>query len=330
MSILLGFLVGIALPVQTSINTKLREKLGSSYNASQVSFIVAFIFLLGVSFINGKNIAIPYEKLIQEPIWIWTGGICGVIFLTGNIFLLSKLGSIQMVIFPVLGQILMGLIIDNYGLFYANQSKLTFLRMIGAVAVVIGVIVISLAKEVKKDELSAKVKEFEDVVEEDIKEDKTIIKYLYLWIWRIFGVIIGMLSAIQIAVNGYLSKVVESPIKSSLISFAVGIILLAVICIIAQKKSNSKVIPSKNKSQRYSWWIWLGGILGGIYILANIYLSGIIGTGMTVIVLLVGATIGGLIIDNFGLFDMENKPVNAIKILGVIIMLAGAVAIKLF
>ena len=34
MSILLGILVGLALPVQTSVNNKLRDKVGTPYNSS--------------------------------------------------------------------------------------------------------------------------------------------------------------------------------------------------------------------------------------------------------------------------------------------------------
>ena len=45
MSILLGILVGLALPVQTSVNNKLRDKVGTPYNSSLVSFIISTVFL---------------------------------------------------------------------------------------------------------------------------------------------------------------------------------------------------------------------------------------------------------------------------------------------
>ena len=311
MSIILGFLAGVGLPIQTSVNTRLRKKEGSPNNASLVSFVVALLFLSALLLITGQGLHIPLAQLLNEPAWIWSGGICGLVFLTGNILLFSKLGGVQTVVLPVLGQILMGLIIDNFGLFYSQKTPLSVFRIAGAVMVILGVVLVSMAKENKT--ASEKLQKSESTT---------------LWIWRAFGIFAGMLSATQIAVNGYLGKVVGSPIKASAISFTVGIIFLAIICIVLHFK-NGKSESFKNESAKNPWWMWIGGILGGLYILANVYLSRIVGTGMTVIILLIGSTTGGILVDHFGMFESPKKPINAQKILGVLIMILGAAAIKL-
>ena len=311
MSIILGFLAGVGLPIQTSVNTRLRKKVGSPYNASLVSFVVALLFLSALLLITGQGLHIPLAQLLNEPAWIWIGGICGLVFLTGNILLFSKSGGVQTVVLPVLGQILMGLIIDNFGLFYSQKTPLSVFRIAGAVMVILGVVLVSMAKENKT--ASEKLQKSESTT---------------LWIWRAFGIFAGMLSATQIAVNGYLGKVVGSPIKASAISFTVGIIFLAIICIVLHFK-NGKSESFKNESAKNPWWMWIGGILGGLYILANVYLSRIVGTGMTVIILLIGSTTGGILVDHFGMFESPKKPINAQKILGVLIMILGAAAIKL-
>ena len=311
MSIILGFLAGVGLPIQTSVNTRLRKKVGSPYNASLVSFVVALLFLSALLLITGQGLHIPLAQLLNEPAWIWIGGICGLVFLTGNILLFSKLGGVQTVVLPVLGQILMGLIIDNFGLFYSQKTPLSVFRIAGAVMVILGVVLVSMAKENKT--ASEKLQKSESTT---------------LWIWRAFGIFAGMLSATQIAVNGYLGKVVGYPIKASAISFTVGIIFLAIICIVLHFK-NGKSESFKNESAKNPWWMWIGGILGGLYILANVYLSRIVGTGMTVIILLIGSTTGGILVDHFGMFESPKKPINAQKILGVLIMILGAAAIKL-
>ena len=311
MSIILGFLAGVGLPIQTSVNTRLRKKVGSPYNASLVSFVVALLFLSALLLITGQGLHIPLAQLLNEPAWIWICGICGLVFLTGNILLFSKLGGVQTVVLPVLGQILMGLIIDNFGLFYSQKTPLSVFRIAGAVMVILGVVLVSMAKENKT--ASEKLQKSESTT---------------LWIWRAFGIFAGMLSATQIAVNGYLGKVVGSPIKASAISFTVGIIFLAIICIVLHFK-NGKSESFKNESAKNPWWMWIGGILGGLYILANVYLSRIVGTGMTVIILLIGSTTGGILVDHFGMFESPKKPINAQKILGVLIMILGAAAIKL-
>lgn len=314
MFILLGILMGLGLPLQTGINARLTHKLGSPYNASFVSFIIAFIFLLLLVFITEQNYFIPFGELAGEPLWIWMGGVCGFIFLTGNIVLFARLGGVQTVIFPVLGQILMGLIIDNFGLFYAPQTDLTLLRVLGAILVLLGVINVVMAKKTPDNNLLNKP-----------KRQHTLF-------WQIFGIIAGMLSTVQTAVNGHLGIILASPVKAAVISFIIGIALLAVICVIIllQRKAVPALRIEPRRRENYPWWIWLGGILGGLFVLTNAYLSNIIGTGMTIIAILIGSTSGGLIIDCFGLLGSERKPVGMRQIFGIIIMIIGAAAIKLF
>lgn len=317
MPIILGFLAGVGLPIQTSVNTRLRKKVGSPFNAALVSFLVGLLFLSALLLVTGQGLHIPFAQLLNEPAWmnepawIWIGGICGVVFLTGNILLFPKLGGVQTVVLPVLGQILMGLTIDNFGLFYSQQTSLTAFRIAGAVLVLLGVVLVSTAKESKAD-----------------RTNRQKAAPASLWLWRAFSVFSGMAVATQTAVNGYLGVAAGSPIKASVISFAVGIILLAIICIVLRVK-NGRPESKEGKPTKNPWWMWIGGILGGLYVLANVYLSRIIGTGMTVVVLLVGSTTGGILVDHFGIFESPKKAVNRQKILGVLIMILGAAAIKL-
>lgn len=308
LSIIIGILAGLGLPMQTSINTRLKKRLGTPFRVSFISFLVATIFLIVLLPITGQDIVIPLREISKEPFWIWCGGICGVIFLTGNILLFQKVGGVQTVILPVMGQILMGLLVDNFGWFYSNKSPLTFIRLVGAVLVVVGVAIVSTSKQLE----TVKVIE---------KENK-----LELTFWRIFGVLIGMLSASTTAINGYLGKIVESPVKASVVSFVVGVIFLFIICLIMHIKNGS---PENIVLENKPWWMWIGGFFGAIFILANAYLARTIGTGMAVIVVLIGSTSGGLLIDQFGLFESPKKSITLRKIIGILIMIVGAACIRL-
>ena len=112
MPIILGFLAGVGLPIQTSVNTRLRKKVGSPFNAALVSFLVGLLFLSALLLVTGQGLHIPFAQLL-----------------------------------PVLGQILMGLTIDNFGLFYSQQTSLTAFRIAGAVLVLLGVVLVSTAKK---------------------------------------------------------------------------------------------------------------------------------------------------------------------------------------
>lgn len=306
--ILLGLLAGIGLPVQTSANTRLGRRLGTPWSASLVSFLVSLAFLLSLLAVTGQ-LTPPLAALRGQPLWLFTGGICGVIFLTGNILLFPRLGSIQTVILPVTGQILMGLLIDHFGWLRAEQNRLSLTRLLGAILVVAGVIIVSAARAGG---------------ERKVKDEERTGHSFGLMLWRIFGVCAGMLSAVQTAANGALSRALSSPLWASVISFVVGCILLLLLHLVLRINPGQR----KNAGNR-PWWMWIGGFLGAAYILANIYLSAIVGTGMTVIVLLTGSTAGGVLIDQLGLFGSPRKPVTLQKAAGLLLMLLGVGCIRL-
>lgn len=311
MPILLGLLAGVGLPVQTSVNTRLRERVGSPYGASLVSFLVGLLFLVVLSLATGQGVQIPFARVGREPLWIWTGGICGVIFLTGNIVLFTKLGGVQTVVLPVLGQILMGLIVDDLGAFRAQVTPLSATRIAGAALVLLGVVLVSLAKAGRT-----------------AGDGSARAEHASLWLWRALGVCTGALSAAQTAINGYLGQVLGAPVKASIVSFLVGSLCLAVLCLVRRLR-NGRTAPAARTAGNGPWWMWIGGALGGTYVLATVYLSRILGTGMTVIVLLIGSTAGGILVDRFGLFGAPRKPVGRRKLLGVLLMILGAAAIRL-
>lgn len=306
-SIIVGLAAGFGLPVQTSVNAKLRRQVGSPFRASFISFTVSLVFLIALLVVTGQGLALPWERMFDEPFWIWGGGVCGVIFLTGNILIFPKLGGVQTVVLPVMGQVLMGLLIDHFAWFASEQDSLTIMRAIGAVLVVFGVFVISAAKAGK-------------AAEEKEKERKG------LSLWQVLGVVIGMMISIQTAINGHVGQIMGSPIRASVVSFVVGVGILFTACAIQLVKEGG----ARGKiNLKGPWWMWIGGILGALYNLANVFLSHQVGTGMAVTILLVGSTTGGLLVDQIGLFGAPRQSITKKKIAGVVIMLAGAACIRL-
>ena len=61
-----------------------------------------------------------FSKQTLNYTWV-LGGLLGVIYLTGNLLLLPRLGALTVVI-TVTGQIIMGVIIDTFGLLGAINN----------------------------------------------------------------------------------------------------------------------------------------------------------------------------------------------------------------
>ncbi|MFJ5671416.1 DMT family transporter [Bacillus safensis] len=310
LAIFLAITFGAIFAGQTAINAQLSKFVISPFLASMISFIVGVVFLTITLFISGSPIGIPLDLLVNQPVYIWLGGICGAIALTINILLFPKLGSVQTTIMPVLGMTLMSMIIDQYGWFNSMQYSFGLSRGVGVLLVLIGVF-LAIAVQDKPPQLS---KTFQEGL-------------LNQWGWRLIGVMAGMLLGIQVAINGQLGKVLHSPTQAALISFFVGTIILIMIVGIRDRSYINIKEPIR---QSAPWWIWIGGILGGSYVLINVYLVGQIGNGQTVILLLFGQITGSLIVERFGLFNSFKKQIMPIQIFGLIVMLAGVILIRVF
>lgn len=233
--------------------------------------------------------------------------------LVGNILLMTRLGSVQTIIFPVLGQILMGLLIDHFGLMRSDVNPLTLLRVAGAALVLGGVVTVAAAR------MSGKALPAQSLAHEEERPSA-----LSLLPWRLLGVAMGMAGAVQVAANGYLGQHAESPLFSAIVSFGGGVLILASIVL-----ALGLLKGSAPKGDAVPWWSWIGGgISGAIYVFSNVIITGVLGTGTTVIVFLLGMTLGGVLVDHFGLLGARRAAINWVKALGLAAVIAGAALIK--
>lgn len=303
----LAILVGTLLPAQSAINSKLRSFVISPLFASMISSIIATIFLIALAIIFDVKILPTREDFEIAPLWSWLGGFLGVIGLTALILLFRVLGSIQTVILPIMGQIFMGLLTDNFGLFEAPIKQITFLRGIGVLILIVGVVMIVVIPALKNK-----------------SEQKNSSQNIFLW--QIAGILTGMSIATQSAVNGHLGKILNSTITTAEISFFVCSLVL-IIYVFLVEKDFSKIKFAFGSEKPI--WIWFGGILGALLVVGNAYLVPEIGAGGLVIFSLFGQMVSSLIIDFYGLFGAIRRKILKVQIFGMAVMIIGVILIEL-
>ena len=305
MLVVVAMMVGAIVPVQTAINTRLRQSVGSPIGATFLSFILAVAASCVIALFATRTLVPDLALAASEPWWVWLGGFMGVMFIAGNIVLFPELGAVQTTILPILGQVLMGLLIDATGLFHYPQTPVGPLRLLGALLVLIGIAMVL-----------------------EIGRGATLrgtARGLRAWLLRGFGVLMGMGSATQTAVNGYLGKVLHSPIQAGQISLAVGLILLfaMVLLIPAPRRAvASGVAPGP-------WWMWLGGVLGALFVFGGASLSPLLGAGTTVIGSLVGMIICGQVLESLGIGGGTKGFPSPFRLTGLAVVLVGVAMVRL-
>ena len=317
---LLGLAGGIGMPMQTSINAQLGKRAGSPFTAAMINFMVGITALLIITIPIERGLGIPVGSIFSAPPWVLCGGAFAVFFIMANILIMPRLGSVQTAILPALGQIIMGTLIDTFGWFESMQRPLGLVRIIGVALVFCGVVIIIYAKAANPGTSVS-----DDPGDAVSKETISSARVRNVWLWRLFGLAGGMSMAAQTAINSHLSVVVDSRLFASVINFAVGLSLLILLNIILLKTKKPW-----DRSEKAPLWIWSGGLFGVLFVIGNIVTARTLGTGMAVVILLTGLMIGGLIVDQFGLFHSEKRPVRIRSILGVLLMITGAVLFYIF
>ncbi|WP_160380696.1 DMT family transporter [Pseudooceanicola pacificus] len=72
-------------------------------------------------------------------------------------------------------------------------------------------------------------------------------------------------------------------------------------------------------------WVWPGGLIGVCVILVSIQAVPRLGAAGYLVLLVAGQMAGGMLWDRLGAFGLAARPVNWINLLGVALVLAGAV-----
>lgn len=130
--------VGIAMALQTALNAQLREYLHSPLQAALLSFLVGTIALVVLVFFqSGQKPSL--ESLMHIPWFLWLGGFLGVYAITSSIFTVPKLGFLTLSGLIIFGQIVMSMLLDQFGWLGIEKTAISWQRFLGAMIIFLGV-----------------------------------------------------------------------------------------------------------------------------------------------------------------------------------------------
>ncbi|MDR0899724.1 MAG: DMT family transporter, partial [Lactobacillaceae bacterium] len=141
---ILGIIAGMATSAQATINGHLGIVLHSSIHAAAVSFTLgAIVLILIVLFtrVPLKNIAAATHAGLQYW-WIWLGGLLGAFYVFGSAWLAPIIGTGQLVILALFGQLALSVFIDQFGLLESIKKKITTPRLFGLLVMFVGVVIL--------------------------------------------------------------------------------------------------------------------------------------------------------------------------------------------
>lgn len=137
--------------------------------------------------------------------------------------------------------------------------------------------------------------------------------------WLLFSAVIGLFIASQPHINAELGRRLQSPLGAACVSLLLSLALLLTAAAFWRRD-----VPDFSATAGAPLWIWLGGLSGALYVGGALFIAPKIGTVSLFTWLIAGQVAGALAIDRFGLFGAQQMEVSPSRLLGVALVLTGA------
>jgi len=131
----------------------------------------------------------------------------------------------------------------------------------------------------------------------------------------------GVLVGLQAPVNSRLGKSIGS-VQAATFSFVVGMIALALVATLFYGG-----LGSFGQAGKAPAWAWVGGLLGAVYVTVAILTVRTLGvSGLTALVIC-GQLAAAVVIDRFGLLGIAKHSVGVPRIVGLVLLVLGALLV---
>lgn len=140
---LLAFSGGIFLAIQAGFNSRLSAILKEPVVASVSTSVFSILFAGAFMVLAGKELP-TVQQVRQIPWYLWgIGGFFSVLGISLYFYTIPRLGISRMVALGLCGQLLFAFVAGTFGWLNLPEEPLTLKRLLGAVTMVIGIILIN-------------------------------------------------------------------------------------------------------------------------------------------------------------------------------------------
>ena len=130
---------GVSVLVQQVLNANLRAELNSAAWSGFVSYLLGVLCMVVLAIALRDPVPATYT-MARLPLWAWSGGIFGAIFIALSIVTIPKLGGGAYIAILVTGQLIAALAFDHFGWLGIPKRPIDLPRLLGVAFLISGVV----------------------------------------------------------------------------------------------------------------------------------------------------------------------------------------------
>lgn len=139
---LYALLAGTLIALQASVNAQLGVLLKSSVIATSVAFLLSAVISFTAIVVTSQSLP-PVKTMVSIPAYFWMGGIVSALGVGLCYYLIPLMGVGSMMSYALTGQLITAMVIAHFGLFGSVEIPLTYSKLLGALAMMVGIILIN-------------------------------------------------------------------------------------------------------------------------------------------------------------------------------------------
>jgi bacterial/archaeal transporter family-2 protein len=143
--------------------------------------------------------------------------------------------------------------------------------------------------------------------------------------WSLLGILSGAFIAVQAPINSQLARGLGLPVAAAAFSFLSGAIVLGLATLVVTRAQGITL----DWKAPAPWLFVAGGLLGGSYVTISTLLIPRIGAAALMAFLVAGQLLAGMLLDRIGFLGMAVREISLGRIAGAVLLMAGAVLIRL-
>ena len=140
----------------------------------------------------------------------------------------------------------------------------------------------------------------------------------------IAAIITGAVVPFQAGANAALGRTLGHPLWGTLASLCVSFACIVPVMLLV--KVQAPTLPNLAQAPR---WVWIGGIVGVAYITGALMLAPRLGAAGFIMAAIAGQMLASIIIDQWGLVGLPQKPVSWSRLAGLGLIFLGLVVMQL-
>ena len=138
---------------------------------------------------------------------------------------------------------------------------------------------------------------------------------------------LGIMLSIQSGINAFLREMTSNPIFAVTINFSVGMLMILLATMIRYRRHTCK-LTAFLELRKTKWWMWMGGPLGIIFVMAGALIPAYIGYGAFFSMIVTGELIFSAAVDHKGWLNNDIHPIDFRRAGGIMLLLVGAIFVQ--